>query len=676
MQTPYIIVKRSGTLDTSVSLGLERRQLISHQTENFSYLFFPPEKLNDPTLFTDRIHCTDDELFYEDGFLVEYPDDYIRKAVDKRELFFKDSRDLDGFFSRVVEQNGVITIDGSALYLQMMFSYCVDENTVYSNSFELMVDFLKLNNVELKINELFFASHLFNYSLAYYMFAGTPYRDIEFHDSLETITINKSITAKLCNKFGSESLSAMEREKRLDHLHGRLSHCIDQYCQHYNFEELGHNLTGGRDSRVSLSLFMQSHKDKLLIDTGGFNYTQDKVISSFICEKYGLRLKPNDEQIRKQFYDYRNIMEFNSPSEAFIPMFKKISFSTRFKHGRFVASGYLGNVVTFSGGEGSQILRNNPYELKEEFHQQLTDKYDAAIDRIKAVYGDQCYAIFNIMYNTTNKVASVRLRLRSHTLCIFELDVLQSCYFMEDKILKKSASIHYELLKRSNEELLTRVPFENNKSFEGMDSSFELPGFKQARRPDLYRHFVKNNFEAIVAHLKKYLLDIPFVDHRFIEKIHETHQGEITTQVVHKIYAALGALEFRGIRFSEFTSIEESTDSVIYSTDLFKSMYLDSEVYASGLAPMVYQSDITFKSYIRIKDNEKFVPRVVSITNTEKVRPTLQICDDGYLVSFTVPEAGKYNVVLYVRNLDTAEVKQVFDRKIIVKLENQSTEAA
>jgi len=183
---------------------------------------------------------------------------------------------------------------------------------------------------------------------------------------METIVIDDEIKSSLDNKFHSDKFASLEREERVDLLYGKLNHSLVEYARYVDVPKIGHNLTGGRDARTSFSLFMENLQDKLEIVTGGFNYTHDKVISNFVAKKFGIAQRPSDEMSNTFSYDYRRVMDKTAGEEWFIPLFRKVAVNPVFDEKSFEASGYLGNVVTFSGSHKNQIITDNRFKLKQD----------------------------------------------------------------------------------------------------------------------------------------------------------------------------------------------------------------------------------------------------------------------------------------------------------------------
>jgi len=664
VQTPYLIVGSGGSA-VDLSQTLERRTPLRYRTERFHFVFHAPEQESLQRELRRRIDTDGLKLRYEDGFMVRFPDRYEPAAVNKPEQFECPSHELDGFFSRVVCDGETVRIDGSGTYLQMLCSYERDGLVAFSNNIGLLVNFLEANGRALSRNEDFFANHLFNYSLAYYTFAGTPYREIDFHDSLETIEIGESVTTSLHDKFSDPAIVDRERDARIDLLHARLRHTIAEYLQHVGVETVGHNLTGGRDARTSFALFMETVRDRLEIVTDGFNYTHDMVIANFVSKRYGITRRDTTEKEVSYAYDYERVMNKTDPAEWFVPLFRKVTFRSSFNADSFVASGYLGNVLTFAGSERNQVIQDNRFKLRDDVLRRLQSLYAAGIETLREVYGDDAHAMFNLMYNTTNKIASVARRLSRNTICIFETDVFQACYLLEPVEGKRSNSLHYELMKRSNPDLLTAVPFEANKSFGPMSDTFELQNFQEAAAPRPYKCFMELNLERVVAHLREHSASIEFVSDAFFDMALDYVGQELPPLVTNKLFALLGTLEFKGI---SFRTIEGSTTlggGGRYTIDFFENLYLQHQLYASGLGSMVYSDEVVFKSYIEPREGIAFRVVIKDMESDERLPVELVEQHDGHLVRASVPRNGKYGVFFSEFDRGSKTVSQLYRTNFI-----------
>lgn len=667
MQTPYLLTKFNSP-QVAARVSIEHRRHVQYCVADFQFHFFPPDDDKEVARFQKRVHTDLESLYYEDGFMLKYPEAYESEVRNKISLFSMPTPELDGFFSRIKLNEGTVSIDGSGMYLQLLFSYQKDGVIAFSNNFHLIRDFLLSNDITLETNEDFFANHHFNYSLAYYCSAGTPYRDVRFHDSMETITISDSITSHLENKFHLDRFAALDRDKRIELLYQKLSHSLVEYAQYVEVDTIGHNVTGGRDARTSLSLFLGKLRDKLEIVTGGFNYTHDKVISNFISKRYDLKVRNDSDIVSNYEYDYRAVMDKYFGEEWFIPLFRKIRVNFKFNPKEFVASGYLGNVITFSGTHKNQIITDNRYKLEESWVKKLEANYFDKLAEIEKVYGKNACAMFNIMYNTTNKVASHCRRLKQNTFCIFEFDFFQMCYLLESEQEKKSGSLHYALMRRANPDLLTAVPFECNKSFEGMADTFEMQGFKEVGMPRPYKNFLEVNLSSVIVHLRGNRKHTAYLSDGFYELLGDFVGKELPPLLTNKIYAALGALEFKGIKFEDFTSALSIKGGNLYTADFFEGMYLESQLYSSGLPSMVYTDQVVFKSYLRLEPHEQFRVVVRSADDFESLPIEITPENDGYIMSFSVPRSTKYRVNFSKYNSNEKLVTQLFKTSFVAKL--------
>ena len=667
MQTPYVLYdKRNGPLDTSVTVPHRRR--IVRDTRSHRFVFFPPDDDDEVVRFERRLHADGETLLYEDGFMLRYPSPYVERAADKIPLFSAPSGELDGFFSRIVASDDVVTIDGSGMYLQTLCSYAGNGHVLFGNLPELLLDVARANGLPLTRNEDFFVNHHFNYSLAYYASCGSPYAEIALHDSLETIRVGAAVGTELEDKFHCPALTGLPREERLDLLYERLGHVISEYCRYVDVDVIGHNLTGGRDSRASFALFLDRVPDRLEVVTGGMAYTQDRVISDHIVRRYGLSARTTaDEQPGSIGFDYRAVMDKTDLLEWFVPLFRRIEVRTKFDPNAFEASGYLGNVITFSGTERNQIITDNRFRLTPEAERRVRANYDRQIERLRDAYGDRCHAAFNIMFNTTNKVASVCRRLKKHTLCIFELDVMQACYFAESAEDKAAGGLHYEMIRRADPALLYEVPFEHNKCFPDLPGTFELAGFRESGMPRPYKRFAEDNLESIVAHLREHAERLGFVEPAFFDLIESHRGGELPPLLVNKIYASLGTLEFQGVRF-EADALVIERDGDHYTPAFFEQVYLERERFASGLPAMTYRPDLHFVSRVTLPIGSKLRVDIRSATGSGPLECRTRETRDGHVTACTLPADGQYRIVWSAHDPETKAVVQLYRTALVAKL--------
>ena len=679
MQTPYLIVKSRNPLDLS-ELTIDTRDVREYSVGEFRFLFFPPSDEQSQRSFDDRIHHDKNRFYYEDGFMVRYPEPYTRKVAQKLDLFDCPSYELDGSFSRITLQDGTVRIDGSGLYLQLLNSYQQEGVLLFSNNPTLLLDAVKLAGLPLSVNDDFFANHFFNYSLAYYANMGTPHNEIQFHDSLETIELTETVSTSLEDKFPARELADMGRDDRLALLHKRIRHVLDEYCAYIDVDVLGHNLTGGRDSRTSLAIFLQSQAEKLEIVTGGFSYIPDCVISNYVSKKYGIAARKRADIVTPRAFDYTYVMSMPNVEEYYIPMFRKIQISKAFNRNMFLASGYLGNVLTFTGTDKNQIMRDNRFKLTSGALAKLEGQYDTQIKSLSDVYGQDAHQMFNIMYNTTNKVASYCRRLKFNTFCIFELDVLHACYRLEEPKDKANSSLHYELMKIANPEMLKVVPFESSKSFATQDDTFEIQAFREAGNPRLYKRFLEKNFEAITKFLREHREHLSYLDDHFFDHIEAQNSADLPPIVCNKMYAALGSLRFKDIHFSDFEALEPEAAmslSDLYNTEFFQRLYLDNQIYASGLAGMLYSDQLFFRSFVQTDDNENLRIVVREVASNTNVPVSLEKNDSAFDVSGSLPNAGKYLVIWSTYNTVTKKVNELHRLTFVAKFEKpDESEAA
>jgi hypothetical protein len=659
MQTPYIIT-RVDTADTHVmDVNAPGRVRVTKDCGPFRFYFFPPD---DPKMQADleaRLHISGDSLWFEDGFMLRYPEPYQPDVSQKLDQFDLPSIALDGAFSRIIVADGTLKIDGSATYLQMLCSCTENGQFYFSNNQTLLEEILQIAGQELTLSDRFLASHLIQAPLAFYIFAGTQWNEISYHDSLDTIIYDSDLRIEIHNKLSDPEVEKMPRDQRIDLLHGRLQHLIDQFCKWTDTEKFTHHLTAGRDSRMSFSLFKENQKDRLRLETGGDPHTTDIVIAKYIAEKYGI-----DHHVPKSGaivggFSYSNLLQTQHPYRYQVALFRKQNYRTKFDKNTAVANGYLGNSTVYAGTKKRQILPQEQTALTPDAYAQIEEEYDKIIADHEVVYGsEQVHRVFHLRYHTANKISATLWRLRQFCFCAYESDLLFMTYMLENIAEMNKNSIHYEMIRRSDEDLLTTIPFEPGKSFPEFNHTSEVKEFKGIKRVGGHRKFIHVNFDAICAHLETHGDKLPFFRKEYLAEIAHINRNDIPTLVINKLFALLGALEMKGAPLESYEEIAGTANDLanIYTPDFFQQMYLDGAVHASGLPHMLYGKKCVYRSFASIPDGHKLLVSVIStpVEKGQKVEVTKQ--SDGYTIHFEVDHNARYRVVHF--SYDTALKKR------------------
>ena len=540
MHTPYLIVWNGSPTSFAPEIHIAHRRTERRTCGGFTFHFFPPSLGDTTALFEDRLHVDGDDLWFEEGFMVRYPEPYLGKVRDKLDDFELPSVELDGAFSRITVRDGVLKIDGSATYLQTLYSYTGEGSFVLSNNMPLMEDFLRSSAVRLTVNDLFFASHLFQAPLAYYIFTGTQWREIDYHDSLDTIRFDGELQVELENKLSNPTFETLPREERINVLHSRLQHLIDEFCSWTRTERVIHHLTAGRDSRLSFSLFKAKHADRLRVETGGHRHTTDKVVANYISKAYGLESSMTAPPVVGSGFSYADLNAVQHGYRYQVALFRMQAYRTAFNPNQLVANGFLGNSTVYGGTKKRQVLPREVTALAGATYDELESRYDSIIADHEAVYGpEQVHRLFHLRCHTANKVSGVLGRLRHFSFCLFESDLLFLSYMLEEPEQMTDNSLHYELMRRADPHLVSAIPFEPGKSFPGTGHTSEVTEFAGIKRVGGHMIFVQLNFDAILAHIRDHLSEIPFFRAEYLDEIADTDRENIPNLVVKKLFGVL-----------------------------------------------------------------------------------------------------------------------------------------
>ncbi len=228
MQTPFLIVHdRHFSDDLVARLEMEGRSSLVFRSQGFAFVFFPPEDEESRRRFKERICLHKGNLHYEDGFMLRYPEPCEPRVERKLDLFDLPSTALDGAFSRIRTDGHKILIDGSLLYLQLLFSLKSGQHVAFGNYFDLIKAYADHHEIDLTYDENFFASHLMNATLAFYLTSGTPFREIRVHDSAETLSLTDDVASSLNDKITDPRFAALDRDARILETKERLAHGLD-----------------------------------------------------------------------------------------------------------------------------------------------------------------------------------------------------------------------------------------------------------------------------------------------------------------------------------------------------------------------------------------------------------------------------------------------------------------
>lgn len=664
MQTPYIIT-RIDTADTPVwDVNAPDRVRVVHDCGPFRFYFFPPDE---PKMLADldaRLHIDGESLWFEEGFMLRYPDPYEPDVSRKLDQFDLPSIALDGAFSRITVAEGTLKIDGSATYLQMLCSCTVNGQFYFSNNQPLLQDMLALAGQELTLNEHFMASHLAQVPLAYFIFAGTQWSEIDFHDSMDTILYDSAggLRTHMVNKLSDPAFEALDRDARLDLLYQRLQHTIDEYANWTGTDTFTHHLTAGRDSRMSFAMFKKAQGEKLLLMTGGYPHTTDKVIANYIAKQYGIKQVIHETDYSTNGFDYTALLNTTHAYRYQVATFRRQVYLTDFNSDLAIANGYLGNLMTYTGAKERQMLPLEKSALTPDMHAKLDTIYDRHIAQIGAAYGEEfAFRMFNLKFNTTNKVSSVIGRMRKFFFCLFESDLLFLAYMRENTADMHANSIHYEMMRRADPALLHMIPFEPGKSFTGVGHTSEVVDFKGIKRIGEHRKFIAANFDAIIAHIRACGHRLQFYRTAYLDDVAAMDPATLPEPAVNKLFAILGGLEMSGYPLDSYEQVagENNTAADIYTPDLFQQMYFDHALHASGLPGMVYAHSGTYRSFARVPEDEELRVTIVRPGyKGQEVEVTRQ--DDGHTIHFKLECDGRYRVMHFAYHHESKRKTELF----------------
>ncbi|MCX7568038.1 hypothetical protein OS189_16975 [Sulfitobacter sp. F26169L] len=649
MYTPYIITRIDSPDAQVFDVNIPDRVRIVRDCGNFRFYFFPPDH---PKMLADlenRLHIHGENLWFEEGFMLRYPDPYQPDVSAKLDHFDLPSIALDGAYSRITVRDGVLKIDGSATYLQMMCSYTENGQFFYSNNQPALEDILALAGHKLTLNERFLASHLAQMPLAFFIFAGTQRNEIAFHDSVDTITYDGALHSEIHHKLTDPAIEALSRADRLDMLHARVQHTIDQYCIWTGTENFTHHLTAGRDSRMSLALFKETQKDRLLLLlTGGYPHTTDKVVANYVAKEYGITQALPKKSYSTNGFDYQAVQNTVHPYRYQVAMFRRQDYKTDFDPEVAMANGYLGNLMTYTGAKKKQMLPQEKGTLTPEAYADIDAIYDRHIEELSAAYGpENAFRMFNLKFNTTNKVSSVIGRLRKYFFCVFESDLLFLAYMLETPEDMHNNSIHYELIRRSDAALLNTIPFEPGKSFPEQGITSEISESKGIKRIAEHRKFIQLNYDLICAHIRDHAHHLPQFRATYMDEITDVQRDNIPVVIVKNMFALLGALELKGYPLKGFAQVagQNNTAEDVYTMDFFQQMYFDGALHTSGLPGMVYTRKGVYRSFAKIPEGERLLVSIVSIPVEKPQKVTITQQDDGHTIHFEVERDSRYRVV-------------------------------
>ena len=676
MHIPYLITWRDPMVaDLVDGLVMPGRTVRKVECGDYALCFFPPEGERFARDLDARLYQEGDALWFEDGFMLRYPDAYEPQVSRKRELFDLPSIKLDGAFSRLRIVDGVLHIDGSATYLQMLFSHGEGEGFALSNNLQILEAFCRRSGRKLTSNPDFFASHLVQNSLTFYVFAGTQWREVSYHGSLDTLHVEDGkLTARMQNKFLDVDFECLPRDERMEVMYRRTTHLVTEFVKWSGVTRISHHLTAGRDSRASFAVFKSQFPSELVIDSGGHPHTTDRVIAHYIGELYGIRQSAARPPVKGSGFSFAKLLGTRHPYRQMVAMFRLQELRTKFDPERMIVTGYLGNLAAYNGSRSRQMLRAEDSPLKMDVHARLLTRYEAALAEIVASYGKGvANRIFHLKYNTTSKVSGTFVRLSRFSFCIFESDLLFLAYMLEGPEGMGAHSVHRELIARSDATLLHNVPFEPGKSFPEQNTTSEVTGFDGIKRIHGHRLFFSANSTRIADHIALHLDKVAFVRPDFVDEIRDAHPDNPSAHVVNKAYAVLGALEFLGFPLADFEDgignddSEAAADSV-YDVAFFKRMYLDNAIHVSGLGGTIYGQEGLYRVFWQPPEGHELIVKIVATPAEQGQKVEVSRENDGHTVRYSLNQTGNFRVVHYSRDPGTKRNIEVFRTTFTARL--------
>jgi hypothetical protein len=669
MHTPYIIVHNESVHSLGTSIEMQGREAVRKSCGSYTIYLFPPTNDRCRSDLEQRVSCEGDRFRMEEGFMVRYPEPYQPDVRKKEELFQEKSIKLDGAYSRISIDDGTLKVDGSATYLQMMFSYQEQDMFVLSNNLPILEQYIERSGGSLSLNSDFFASHLIQYPLAFYVFAGTQWNEIQYHDSLDTLTFDGKLNISIENKLHDPDFESLDRGERFDLLYARLTHAVNEFTKWTGVSKINHHLTAGRDSRTSFGMFKENFSDKLLIETGGHPHTTDRVVSNYISKFYGIKSKNNitPTAVKKgSGFSYRKLLDTRHAYRPLVALFRLQHYREAFNPDAMIANGYLGNSLVYMGSEKRQLLPFEGTALTREYYDRLAQRYQDEITRISEAYGNTfAHRIFHLMYHTANKVSSTLVRLQGFGFCLYESDLLYLSYMLEGSEGMTQQIIHYELMKRADPTLVHCIPFEPGKAFPEHNRTSEVPDFKGVKRIGGHMIFLDKNLSLIADHFRNNADILPFFRTDFIDQMSNADpRNTAQSYVVNKTYGLLGAFEYFGRPlegYNDDDSIEDNTNSGdIYNVDFFEKVYFDNAVHVSGLPGTTYSKEGIYRVFWQAPEGHEFIVKIISTPVEKPQAVSTEKVDDGFIVRYSLDRSSRFRVIHLIVDPETKKSKEVF----------------
>lgn len=261
--------------------------------------------------------------------------------------------DGNGSYVLIEKENDALTITQDAMGRYGLFLFQSEDNWILSNNFQYLADYVK-GKYPLTLNKDYADAFILE-SVCSHVYKETLFREITWLDRHAVVSIGvskASISVNISRK--PEKTISVDSEQglaRMDEWHDKWVAIISRLTHEWKGPIMT-DLSGGMDSRMVLTLFLdpQVDLDRVIIashnDTQR-NHIEDYGIAKQIAENCGFKLNLN----KGQFFKERN---FSLQDIVAHTAFHALGFHKQFFLGEFIARNPF--LIHF-GGHGGEHLR-------------------------------------------------------------------------------------------------------------------------------------------------------------------------------------------------------------------------------------------------------------------------------------------------------------------------------
>lgn len=512
-----------------LSKNLKIKNTINKYEDNFviskktfkEYEFVQIMKNSDKIKYRNNIYINkNNNFYYEYGWSTLVGEQIAHFNIeDKLNIFDKKYNELDGQYVHITIIDDVLKVTKDLTSLSTTLYYHDGEHLLISNDMAIMISILEENNIKITENKKTLVAR-FNNS---YSTFGTIYNEIKYIESGEQFIYKENIiTTKLINKIKDDYLEKLykkDREYFWDYVTKRYLNSLDAQLKMYNGNEIICDLTGGKDSRFILSIYMKLiGKENIVINTGGEKHNSDKIISNEIVNYYDLKTIQQKKNSSLKIKNIIGVEEFEGILKSWSSShFQRVKYiglpKNKYKNPLNIrakkeikVSGASGNIIRCNLKakvfNKIQINKDVLPMIKKEVVENYYNDLELVYEKLGEIVDKQLINFYyNLLYNKHNSSFYEVLRIDCITFNPLAMDLLCRVNCIIALEGENEDALYFEIMSRINQDMIYLFGHEQIKMLSNKIEEFNIQSYdgflvKVASKQNYY--FIKENLKLII----------------------------------------------------------------------------------------------------------------------------------------------------------------------------------